>query len=73
MRLSRKICLLLVLLSQAVAAVAQENVFSSPATAISKLFPNKNVSEWVFIEEDLNGDGIKDRTIGDRPRFSLTL
>ena len=63
MRLSRKICFLLVLLSQAVAAVAQENVFSSPATAISKLFPNKNVSEWVFIEEDLNGDGIKDRAM----------
>jgi hypothetical protein len=63
MLLSRRICLVLVLLSQAVSAVAQENVFSSPATAISKLFPNEKVSEWVFIEEDLNGDGIKDRAM----------
>lgn len=60
MLLSCKICVLLVILSQAVAAFAQENIFSSPAAAISELFPNKKVSEWISTEGDLNADGIKD-------------
>ena len=60
MPLSRKICLLLALLSQAVVVFAQENVFDNPAAAIFALFPNKKVSEWTSTEGDFNGDGIKD-------------
>lgn len=60
MLLSHRICVLLALFSQAVAAFAQVNVFSSPAAAISELFPNMKVSEWTSMEGDWNGDGIKD-------------
>ncbi len=63
MRLSRRICVLLALLSQAVAVFAQENAFSSPAAAIPILFPSMKVSEWSSIEADVNGDGIKDRAM----------
>lgn len=63
MRLPHKICLLLALFTQTVTAFTQENVFSSPAAAISMPFPNIKVSEWISVEADWNGDGIKDRAI----------
>lgn len=56
----RKSCFSLVLLAQAVTAIAQADVFPSASAAIDASFPDKKFVGWTATEGDLNGDGIKD-------------
>ena len=60
MLISRRSCASLILLTLAITAFAQADVFPSPEAATAALFPNKKFSEWVSTEGDFNGDGIKD-------------
>lgn len=60
MLISRVSCASLALLSLAITAFAQADVFPNPEAATGALFPNKKFDQWVSTEGDLNGDGIKD-------------